>query len=137
VAGTVGVLGLTFVAPPLADFSLRIGPAEYFSLTILGLMLATYLSGKSVIKGLIMAVLGLLLATVGMDPVTGNMRYTFGLLILEDGFDFLTLGMGLFGIGEGFLFLPWALRWAHGLLFSSPVASACLLSADSWERDDG
>jgi len=52
-----------------------------------------------------MAVLGLLLASVGMDPVTGNMRYTFGLLILEDGFDFLTLGMGLFGIGEIFISL--------------------------------
>jgi putative tricarboxylic transport membrane protein len=65
-------------------------------------MLATYLSGQSVLKGILMAVLGLLLATVGMDPVTGNLRYTFGLLILEDGFDFLTLGMGLFGIGEIF-----------------------------------
>ena len=105
IAGTAGVVGLTFVAPPLSAFALKFGPAEYFSLTILGLMLATYLSGKSVIKGVIMAVLGLLLATVGMDPVTGNMRYTFGLLILEDGFDFLTLGMGLFGIGEIFISL--------------------------------
>lgn len=100
IAGTVGVIGLTFMAPPLSAFALKFGPAEYFSLTVLGLMLATYLSGKSFIKGLIMATLGLLLATVGMDPVTGNTRYTFGLLILEDGFDFLTLGMGLFGIGE-------------------------------------
>lgn len=105
IAGTGGVIGLTFVAPPLSAFALKFGPAEYFSLTILGLMLATYLSGKSVIKGVIMAILGLLFATVGMDPVTGNMRYTFGLLILEDGFDFLTLGMGLFGIGEIFITL--------------------------------
>ena len=103
IAGTVGVIGLTFVAPPLSAFALKFGPPEYFSLTILGLMLATYLSGKSILKGMIMAVLGLLLATVGMDPVTGNTRYTFGLLILEDGFDFLTLGMGLFGIGEIFI----------------------------------
>jgi putative tricarboxylic transport membrane protein len=100
IAGTIGVVGLTFVAPPLSAFALKFGPPEYFSLTILGLMLATYLSGKSILKGLIMAILGLLLATVGMDPITGNTRYTFGLLILEDGFDFLTLGMGLFGIGE-------------------------------------
>jgi putative tricarboxylic transport membrane protein len=100
IAGTIGVIGLTFVAPPLAAFALKFGPPEYFSLTILGLMLATYLSGKSILKGLIMAIVGLLLATVGMDPITGNTRYTFGLLILEDGFDFLTLGMGLFGIGE-------------------------------------
>jgi putative tricarboxylic transport membrane protein len=100
IAGTIGVIGLTFVAPPLAAFALKFGPSEYFSLTILGLMLATYLSGKSILKGLIMAILGLLLATMGMDPITGNTRYTFGLMILEDGFDFLTLGMGLFGIGE-------------------------------------
>jgi putative tricarboxylic transport membrane protein len=102
IAGTIGVVGLTFVAPPLSAFALKFGPPEYFSLTVLGLMLATYLSGRSILKGMIMAVLGLLLATVGMDPVTGNTRYTFGLLILEDGFDFLTLGMGLFGIGEIF-----------------------------------
>ncbi len=100
IAGTIGVIGLTFVAPPLSAFALKFGPPEYFSLTILGLMLATYLSGQSILKGLIMAILGLLIATVGMDPITGNTRYTFGLLILEDGFDFLTLGMGLFGIGE-------------------------------------
>jgi len=105
IAGTIGVIGLTFVAPPLSAFALKFGPPEYFSLTILGLMLATYLSGKSILKGMIMAVFGLLLATVGMDPVTGNTRYTFGFLILEDGFDFLTLGMGLFGIGEIFLTL--------------------------------
>ena len=110
IAGTVGVIGLTFVAPPLSAFALKFGPPEYFSLTILGLMLATYLSGKSILKGMIMAVLGLLLATVGMDPVTGNTRYTFGLLILEDGFDFLTLGMGLFGIGEIFSTLEGKLK---------------------------
>jgi len=72
IAGTAGVIGLTFVAPPLSAFALKFGPAEYFSLTILGLMLATYLSGQSVLKGVIMAVLGLLLATVGMDPVTAT-----------------------------------------------------------------
>lgn len=100
IAGTVGVIGLTFVAPPLSAFALKFGPAEYFSLCVLGLMLATYLSGKSVIKGLIMAFLGLLLATVGMDPITGSYRYDFGTLILKDGIDFLTLAMGVFGIGE-------------------------------------
>jgi putative tricarboxylic transport membrane protein len=110
IAGTIGVIGLTFVAPPLSAFALKFGPPEYFSLTILGLMLATYLSGKSILRGMIMAVLGLLLATVGMDPVTGNTRYTFGLLILEDGFDFLTLGMGLFGIGEIFCTLEGKLK---------------------------
>jgi len=68
------------------------------------------LAGKSMLKALMMGLLGFLIATVGMDPVTGNTRYTFGLLILEDGFDFLTLGMGLFGIGEIFCTLEGKLK---------------------------
>ena len=100
VAGTVGVIALTFIAPPLAKLALQFGPAEYFSLTILGLMMAAFLSGKSAIKGMLMVVLGLLLATVGMDPVHGAQRYTFDTMLLMDGLDFLTLAMGMFGIGE-------------------------------------
>lgn len=100
IAGTVGIIGLSFIAPPLSRFALQFGPAEYFSLTVLGLMLAAYLSGKSILKGILMAILGLLLATIGLDPVSGKERYTFGTLILMDGLDFLTLAMGVFGIGE-------------------------------------
>src|SRR5574342_944428 len=63
IAGTVGVLGLTAVAPPLAEAALKFGPPEYFSLTLLGLLLATYLTGESPIKGLIMAIFGLILGS--------------------------------------------------------------------------
>ena len=100
IAGTFGIVALTFIAPPLSSFALKFGPAEYFSLTLLGLTLAAFLSGKSMLKGMIMAVFGLLLATVGIDPVGGALRYTFGTMILMDGFDFLALAMGVFGIGE-------------------------------------
>jgi putative tricarboxylic transport membrane protein len=100
IAGTFGIIALTFIAPPLSSFALKFGPAEYFSLTLLGLTLAAFLSGKSMLKGMIMAVFGLLLATVGIDPVGGVLRYTFGTMILMDGFDFLALAMGVFGIGE-------------------------------------
>lgn len=100
IAGTFGIVALTFIAPPLSSFALKFGPAEYFSLTLLGLTLASFLSGKSMLKGMIMAVLGLLLATVGIDPVGGALRYTFGTMILMDGIDFLALAMGVFGIGE-------------------------------------
>ncbi len=100
IAGTFGIIALTFIAPPLSSFALKFGPAEYFSLTLLGLTLAAFLSGKSMLKGMIMAVFGLLLATVGIDPVGGALRYTFGTMILMDGFDFLALAMGVFGIGE-------------------------------------
>ncbi len=103
VAGTIGIIGLSFIAPPLSRFALQFGPAEYFSLTVLGLTLAAYLSGRSIVKGVLMVIFGLLLATVGLDPVSGKERYTFDTLILMDGLDFLTLAMGVFGIGEIFM----------------------------------
>jgi putative tricarboxylic transport membrane protein len=100
IAGGLGVLGLILVGPPLADFALKFGAAEYFSLAVLGLVLVTFLSGASVLKGLIMAVLGLLLGTVGIDPISAYQRFTFDILVLADGFDFVPVAMGLFGLGE-------------------------------------
>ena len=100
IAGTIGVIGLTFVAPPLAEFALRFGPPEYFALTILGLLMATLLGGTSIVKGLIMVVLGLLLGSVGLDPISGAIRFTWGFFMLQEGVDFVTLAMGMFGIGE-------------------------------------
>ncbi|MFZ5814420.1 MAG: tripartite tricarboxylate transporter permease [Bacillota bacterium] len=102
VAGTLGVIGLTFIAPPLAEFALRFGPPEYFALTLVGLLLAVFLSGSSPVKGMITLSLGLLLAAIGLDPVTGKLRFTFGSVGLESGFDFVTLAMGIFGLGEIF-----------------------------------
>jgi putative tricarboxylic transport membrane protein len=100
IAGTIGVIGLTFVAPPLAEFALKFGPPEYFSLTLLGLLMATLLGGTSILKGLIMIVLGLLLGSVGLDPISGAVRFTWGFFMLQEGIDFVTLAMGMFGIGE-------------------------------------
>lgn len=100
IAGTLSVFGVSIVAPSLAAFALKFGPPEYFSLVILGLMMAVYLSEESVLKGLMMGVLGLLLGTVGIDPVLGVQRFTFGLSKLTDGFDFVVVVMGLFGIAE-------------------------------------
>jgi len=100
VAGTVSVVGMTLVAPTLASFALRFGPAEYASLVFLGLMLAVYLSEGSIVKGLTMAALGIVLGTVGIDPALGAPRFTFGLNRLMDGVDFVIAAMGLFGIAE-------------------------------------
>jgi putative tricarboxylic transport membrane protein len=99
-AGTIGVIGLTFVAPPLAEFALSFGPPEYFSLTLLGLLMATLIGGESVNKGLIMVVAGLLMGSVGLDPISGAIRFTWGIHMLQEGIDFVTMAMGLFGIGE-------------------------------------
>jgi putative tricarboxylic transport membrane protein len=100
IAGTLGVVGLMLVAPPLGRFALAFGPAEYFSLMLLGLTLVAYLGGASLLKALLMAVLGLLLATVGQDPVAGIERYVFDTLVLRDGIGLVPVFMGLFGIAE-------------------------------------
>ncbi len=99
-AGSLSVIGLTLIAPTLASFALKFGPAEYASLVFLGLMMAVYLSEGSVVKGLLMAALGLVLGTVGIDPVFGAPRFTFGVNRLMDGLDFVIVAMGLFGIAE-------------------------------------
>ena len=100
IAGTLGVLGVSVMAPTLASFALKFGPPEYCCLVFLGLMMAIYLSEESVLKGLMMGVLGILLGTVGLDPVDGTPRFTMGFNRLMDGVDFVVMAMGLFGIAE-------------------------------------
>lgn len=100
VAGTIAIIGLNFLAPPLAEFAIRFGPPEYFVLTLFGLFLAAYLAGTSIVKGFIMVVIGLLLDEIGMDPIMGVPRFTYGILPLQEGLDFIPLAMGLFGIAE-------------------------------------
>ncbi|MBI2986824.1 MAG: tripartite tricarboxylate transporter permease [Deltaproteobacteria bacterium] len=100
VAGTVGILGLMLVAPPLARFALRFGPPEYFSLMALGLTMVIFLAGKSMIKGLLAALIGLWLASIGTDTFTAEPRFIFGRLELLDGVDFIVATIGIFAIGE-------------------------------------
>jgi len=100
IAGSLAVLGISILAPTLASFALKFGPPEYFCLVLLGLMMAIYLSEESVLKGLMMGLLGLLLATIGLDPVSGSQRFTFGVSRLTDGVDFVVMVMGLFGLAE-------------------------------------
>ena len=100
IAGTFGVVGLMFLAPMLGRAALRFGPAEYFALTLTGLTLVAYLTQGSMTKALIMAVLGLLAGTVGMDPISGEERFTYGSLTLRDGLGLVPVAMGLFGIAE-------------------------------------
>lgn len=102
VAGVVALLGLVALAEPLSNVALSFGPAEYFSLMILGLCAVSGLAGKSMTKALIMTVVGLLLATIGMDNVSGVARFTYNIPVLYSGLEFLTVAVGLFALGEVF-----------------------------------
>ena len=102
VAGTISVLGLMVLAPPLAEIALKFGPAEYFALMVLGLTMLTRLAGKSLVKGLMMGAFGLALGTIGLDPMTGVGRFTGGRVELLDGIGFVPVAMGLFALGEIF-----------------------------------
>ncbi len=99
-AGTVSTFLIAGFAPPLAEVALRFGPAEYFSLMVLGLAASVALAHGSLVKAIAMVLLGLLLGTVGQDLYTGTPRFNFGLSDLSDGVDFVALAMGIFGIGE-------------------------------------
>ncbi len=100
IGGTFGIIMLTFLAPSLARWALNFGPPEYFALMVMGLTTLTGLAGDSPIKGLISTFFGLMLAMVGLDIVSGVGRYTYGVLELLDGIDFLPVVMGLFGVAE-------------------------------------
>jgi TctA family transporter len=99
-AGCVATLLLALFAPPLADVALRFGPAEYFSLMVLGLVAAAVLSSGSLAKAIAMVFFGLLLGLVGSDVNSGALRFTFGIPELADGIGFVTVAMGMFGFAE-------------------------------------
>ena len=99
-AGTIGVLGLSFLAPPLVDAALTFGAPEYFALMCLGLTVLTFLAQRSMLKALIMAVLGLFVGTIGFDITTGIQRFTLGIQDLMEGVGLVQIAMGMFGISE-------------------------------------
>jgi len=100
IAGTLSVVLLMVAAPPLAEWAITFGPPEYFALMVLGLATLASLTGGSMLKGLAMALVGLLLGTIGIDLMMGEPRYTFGWPELFDRLDFLPVAVGLFAIGE-------------------------------------
>jgi putative tricarboxylic transport membrane protein len=102
IAGTFATIVIAALATPMTKLGLLFGPAEYFSLMIMGLVLAVVLAHGSLVKALAMIVAGVLLSCVGADMETGRERMTFGLYMLTDGIEFVVLAMGVFGFGEIF-----------------------------------
>ena len=100
IAGTFAVMALAFLAPPLAKSALKFGPPEYFCLMLMALSIVTYMARVSVIKGLMMAAFGLILSTIGMDPVNATPRFAYGIRSLYEGLGLAAVLMGLFGISE-------------------------------------
>jgi len=131
IAGTLGTFGLAIVAPPLAGWALKFGAAEYASLMLLGLITATFLGQKSMLKSLAMVLLGLVLSLVGRETVSGFPRFTYGVYELEDGLGFIPLIMGLFGISEVFLNLEEAM--SREFLARGKIAGL-LPSLQDWGR---
>jgi putative tricarboxylic transport membrane protein len=100
IGGTVSIIGLTFLAVPLAGWAVKAGPPEYAALTLLGILFAVYLGTGHRAKAMVSAMAGLLFATVGQDPIVGSSRFTFGSTDLLGGLDFVAIAMGVFGVGE-------------------------------------
>lgn len=101
--GIISTFCLMFIAPQLARFALKFGPEEYFALMIFGLTIIASVSGESLVKGLISGFFGLLIATIGLDPITGYARFSFNIPNLMTGFPLLPVLIGLFAISQIFI----------------------------------
>jgi putative tricarboxylic transport membrane protein len=132
-AGTISILGVSLLAPYLANFALELGPTEYFAMVLMGLTMAIYLSEEAIAKGLLMGAFGLFLGTVGQDPVSGTERFTFGLARLMEGVDFVVVAMGVFGISEVLINLK---QTEVRDVFQTSL-KGLLPSLDDWKRSWG
>jgi len=102
VAGTLGTVALTVSAPAVVTVALRFGPAEYFALAVLAFVAVSTVLGPSTLKGLASLFAGLVLGMIGIDPLTGDPRFTIGVTQLLDGIDVVIVAVGLFAVGEAF-----------------------------------
>jgi len=133
IAGTLGVIGLMFLALPLAKLALKFGPPEYFSLMCVGLTILTYLARGSMLKALSMALVGLLLSFVGIDAITGLPRFTMDVVPLMDGIGLVPIAMGIFGIAEVLINLEEVLRRE---VFETKI-KGLFPNREEWKRSKG
>ncbi len=110
IAGTLSILGLMLLAPPLSQFAIKFGPPEYFTLMVLGLTILIYLAHGSMSKALLMAAFGVVLGLIGLDSINARPRFTFEKMELLDGVGLVPIVMGLFGISEVLLNIEQVIR---------------------------
>jgi putative tricarboxylic transport membrane protein len=133
IAGTFAIILLMLVAPKLAEVAIAFGPAEYFSLMVLGLVMLTFLTQGSMAKALLMACLGVVLGLVGLDSINAQPRLTFGSIHLIDGIGIVPLVMGLFGVAEVLHNTEQSLKRE---IVSSKISNL-LPNKDDWKRSLG
>jgi len=133
IGGTFSIIALMFLAYPLSEAAVKFGPPEYFSLMCMGLVVVTYLAKGSLLKALVMAILGLILGVVGTDPISGKLRFTLGLPDLADGIDLVPLAMGLFGISEVLTNIEKPLK---RVIFETKIEHL-LPTREDWRRSTG
>ena len=131
VAGTIGTLGITFVAPIVVDVALRFGPAEYFALMVLSFVTVSAVLGASAVRGLASLMFGIYLGLIGVDLQTGQARFTFGLQELLDGVNVIVVAVGLFAVGET---LYVASRRYAGRDEILPLRGSLYMTREEWAR---
>ncbi|MDP2239397.1 MAG: tripartite tricarboxylate transporter permease [Burkholderiales bacterium] len=135
IAGTIGVVALTLFAIPLSSMALKFGPAEYFTLMLFAMTAVASLSGKSPAKGLLSTILGLMIATIGIDLQSGQPRYTAGIPEFQDGIGFIVVVVGLFAVAEVF-------RGMENLYYGTApqmirISGKLWLTREEWKRSVG
>ncbi len=131
VAGTIGTLLLTFVAPYAVKLALKFGPAEFFSLMVLAFVTITSVLGDSRLKGMASLLLGIAIGLVGLDKLTGQPRFTFGILNLMNGIDIVIVAVGLFAVGEAFYV---ASRPELRKVIIEPIKGSLWMTREEWRR---
>ena len=135
IAGSIGVVALTLFALPLTSMALKFGPAEYFTLMLFAMTAVSSLTGSSPAKGMLSTILGLMIATIGIDLQSGQPRYTFGVPEFQDGVGFVVVVVGLFAVAE-------VLRGMEGLFHGTApemikIKGKLWLTREEWKRSIG
>jgi putative tricarboxylic transport membrane protein len=132
VAGTVGTIGITFLAEPVVNLALKFGPADYFALMVLSFVTVSAVLGSSAVRGLSALAIGIFLGMIGIDNQTGQARFTFGLAELYDGINVIVVAVGLFAVGETlFLAFQKSSKQQEEVL---AVTDSIMMSKADWAR---
>ena len=134
-AGTIGVVALTLFALPLASMALKFGPAEYFCLMLFAMTAVSSLAGKSPAKGMLSTILGLMIATIGIDLQSGQPRFTMGVAEFQDGVGFIVVVVGMFALAEVFRGMEGIHKGTAPPMIK--ISGKLWLTKDEWTRSIG